>query len=105
MISLVPDFDDVMLDFKARHGKYPKLISTSARPAEKTTRFEELRAEIRSTDQPHLILFGTGWGMAEELLARCDFRLEPICGPTEYNHLSVRAAAAITFDRLLRVVG
>jgi len=104
MISLVPDFDDVMLDFKARHGKYPKLIATSARPGENLISYPELRAELRSTTDPHLILFGTGWGMADELLQRCDFRVEPICGPTEYNHLSVRAAAAITFDRLLRVI-
>jgi hypothetical protein len=26
--------------------------------------------------------------------------LEPIDGPTEFNHLSVRAAVAITLDRL-----
>ncbi|MGW8301987.1 MAG: RNA methyltransferase [Desulfobacterales bacterium] len=27
--------------------------------------------------------------------------LEPIAGKTDYNHLSVRSAAAIIFDRLL----
>jgi hypothetical protein len=50
-----------------------------------------------------MLLFGTGWGLAEELYARANRRLEPIraVGPDGYNHLSVRAAAAITFDRLL----
>ena len=34
-------------------------------------------------------------GLADEVLERADARLEPILGPTDYNHLSVRAAAAI----------
>jgi hypothetical protein len=52
---------------------------------------------------PVLLLFGTGWGLSPELVANADVRLEPIVGrrATAYNHLSVRAACAITFDRLL----
>jgi len=30
-----------------------------------------------------------------------DLQLEPVTGPTAYNHLSVRTAAAIIIDRLL----
>ncbi len=30
-----------------------------------------------------------------------DFFLEPIKGPSDYNHLSVRSAVAIVLDRLL----
>jgi hypothetical protein len=46
-------------------------------------------------------LFGTGWGLTEELFDRADFILEPIKGSGDYNHLSVRTAAAIILDRLL----
>ena len=31
---------------------------------------------------------------------RADYFLEPIKGPTDYNHLSVRAACAIMLDRI-----
>jgi hypothetical protein len=50
---------------------------------------------------PVLLLFGTGWGLTEEVLAAADRRLEPIQGAGDFNHLSVRAACAITLDRLL----
>ncbi len=102
-ISIVPDFDDVLLDIEKRHGRLPRIISTSAKPGEKMQSYETIRAVLRSSTEPHLILFGTGWGMADQILDRADYRLEPINGPTDYNHLSVRAAAAIIFDRLLRV--
>jgi hypothetical protein len=39
--------------------------------------------------------------LAEEFISRADYVLEPIAGDTGYNHLSVRSAAAIIFDRLL----
>ncbi|HEY1267692.1 MAG TPA: RNA methyltransferase, partial [Candidatus Binatia bacterium] len=50
---------------------------------------------------PFLILLGTGWGLTDEVLARSDIILEPIEGDSDYNHLSVRSAAAIILDRLL----
>ena len=45
-------------------------------------------------------MFGTGWGLTTEVLARVDDVLEPIRGTSGYNHLSVRSAAAIILDRL-----
>jgi len=56
---------------------------------------------LQRTTQPFLIVFGTGWGLTESILAQSDYVLEPIEGGTDYNHLSVRAAAAIIMDRLL----
>ncbi len=51
---------------------------------------------------PHLILFGTAWGLAESVIRFSDYCLEPIGGIDDYNHLSVRSAAAIVMDRLLQ---
>jgi hypothetical protein len=34
-------------------------------------------------------------------MEQADYILEPIYGPGEYNHLSVRSAVAIILDRLL----
>lgn len=100
-ISLVADIDDMLLDIETRTGKLPKVIITSARPGPEMVSYGELRQELLQSDAPHLILFGTGWGMTDEVCARADIRLEPIYGPTPYNHLSVRGAAAIILSRLL----
>lgn len=51
--------------------------------------------------QPLLLVFGTGWGLAPQLFERGWPVLEPIRGHGHYNHLPVRAAAAIILDRLL----
>jgi hypothetical protein len=59
-----------------------------------------MRETMDNSQGPFLLLFGTGWGMSEQLMSRADFILKPINGPTEYNHLSVRAACAIILDRL-----
>ncbi len=56
---------------------------------------------LEDRKQTYLLLFGTGWGLAEEVLSCADYVLEPVRGPGEYNHLSVRSAAAIILDRLL----
>ena len=49
----------------------------------------------------YLLLFGTGYGLVEEITNQADFRLCPIYGRGNYNHLSVRSAASIIIDRLL----
>ena len=50
-----------------------------------------------------LLVFGTSWGLAPSIVDGSDARLPPIFGrdPSGYNHLSVRAACAITLDRLV----
>ncbi|WP_437922790.1 RNA methyltransferase [Sorangium sp. So ce291] len=67
------------------------------------TSYAASRARLAQASRPVLILFGTGWGLAPELIADADVRIEPIraAASTGYNHLSVRAACAITLDRLL----
>jgi hypothetical protein len=52
-------------------------------------------------DRPHLLVFGTAWGLAESFISEADYVLEPIAGVSSYNHLSVRSAAAIILDRLV----
>jgi hypothetical protein len=48
----------------------------------------------------YLFVFGTGWGLAGEVIENSRYRLEPVTGPDSYNHLSVRSAVAVTLDRL-----
>jgi len=85
------------------HGKPPRTLATAARSTgdPRLIAYETERAAIRADDVPRLILFGTSHGLADRVIADCDGLLAPILGVGDYNHLSVRAAAAITFDRLL----
>jgi hypothetical protein len=48
-----------------------------------------------------VLVLGTAWGLSEDFILAADYVLEPIVGTSDYNHLSVRSAAAIIFDRLL----
>jgi len=47
--------------------------------------------------------FGTGRGRAREVLQESDYILAPIEGVLDYNHLSVRSAAAIVLDRMMGI--
>ena len=82
-------------------GDRPLLVVTSARPSAGGTSSEALSARLAAPGPPVLMVFGTGWGLAPEVMARADLRLAPVQGPSDYNHLSVRAAAAVILDRLL----
>ncbi|BBE30679.1 hypothetical protein OSSY52_08200 [Tepiditoga spiralis] len=93
--------EDVIEEITEIEGKRPKLVFTSAKPREKEISFDEMKKVIREETAPILILYGTGWGMPEEIREICDYDLDPIRGKAEFNHLSVRAAVAISLDRLI----
>ncbi len=100
-VAIEPDLDAALLSTERETGQRPVLVVTSARPSPEVVRFPALRRDLKSGDRPHLLVLGTGWGLAPEVMERADLRLEPVAGPTSYNHLSVRSAAAVILDRLL----
>ena len=100
LIKVKDTIADVAEDIKCIEDLYPKTIVTCARRYPTSTGYEELQ-NILKFGKPHLLVFGTAWGLAEPFIAEADYILEPISGPTDYNHLSVRSAAAIILDRLL----
>jgi hypothetical protein len=63
--------------------------------------YAEARALLAREGPPVVLVFGTGWGLAASVLEGAALRLEPIVGRGDWNHLSVRAACAISLDRLL----
>jgi len=75
--------------------------ATSAKIFPNTVGYAELGNEIIEDDTPYLILFGTGWGLTNEIMDLSYKILEPIRGNTRYNHLCVRSAVSIILDRLL----
>jgi hypothetical protein len=99
LVRLEHDLDGAMLAVERETGQRPRLVVTSARDGANRTSFPALRAQLAG-NEPHLIVLGTGWGLAPEVTERADVILEPIHGPTDYNHLSVRSAAAVILDRL-----
>jgi hypothetical protein len=48
----------------------------------------------------YLLILGTGWGLSKNFMAEADYVLDPVLGNTDYNHLSVRSAAAVILDRI-----
>ncbi|HJU60543.1 MAG TPA: tRNA (guanosine(37)-N1)-methyltransferase TrmD [Candidatus Binatia bacterium] len=101
LARIMDTLDEVLLDIERECGEKPLLVATSARPGGKRTSFTELRDMLKRVNQPFLLILGTGWGLTEAIFSRSDYALEAIEGPTDYNHLSVRSAAAIMLDRLL----
>ena len=100
-VVAVPLVGDAIAEITAREGTRPIVVATTAQAGAHAVRFANLRSRMASERVPFLVLLGTGHGLAESALALADLTLESIVGVDGYNHLSVRAAAAILFDRLL----
>ncbi len=88
-------------DSVAALGGDAEVWVTSARPsAQPMLDYAAARRRLMDVGPPVLLTFGTGWGLGGQIMADAAAQLAPI-ESDGYNHLSVRAAAAITFDRLL----
>jgi hypothetical protein len=106
LARLAKDFDEVKAAIRAAHGRDPEVVLTDARPHALSLSYAEYRRILESPerdDRPVAIVFGTGWGVSETFYPEVHRILAPVYGPEGeggYNHLSVRAAAAIILDRL-----
>ena len=101
LTRLVASLDEA----RAELGDDCEVWTTAARGEGALTGYAEARERLREAGPPVLIVFGTGWGLARSVIDAAELRLAPIDGVTNtegeaYNHLSVRAACAITLDRL-----
>lgn len=133
-VTAVASLADAVTAIAARTGRAPVVAVTGAQMREPNATFASLREQVmamggvrlagsedrlagsdRLADpddnaevRPLLVVFGTGWGLAPEVIDSADLRLPPLLrdprvvdAEGEYNHLSVRAAVAIALDRLL----
>ena len=100
IIRVSESFETALAEIAAEENGYPQTIVTSARKRANSLQMNAVRGMIRDGG-PYALVLGTAWGLSEDFLNQADFLLEPICGSTDYNHLSVRSAAAIMLDRLL----
>ena len=100
LIRMSRTLTEAVSGMASHFGETPLMVATSAKSGRKAIGFETLRQRIQE-GRPVLLVFGTAWGMTEEVIDSCDELLAPISGQDGYNHLSVRSAAAIILDRLL----
>lgn len=99
--TCVTDIGQLIDVLQGEGQEAPIFVVTSARKYPNSQTFEQVRNLMKTEGPPVVILFGTGWGLHPELVMEAEIVLEPIPGTGNFNHLSVRAAAAIIFDRLL----
>lgn len=100
LIEVIESLQTALGQLERKFGKPAKVVVTGAQGRDNSIDCLQLAQLLQDRDQPYLLLFGTGWGMTEEVFERADYVLGPIKGPGDYNHLSVRSAAAIILDRL-----
>ncbi|MDZ7378480.1 MAG: RNA methyltransferase [candidate division KSB1 bacterium] len=100
-MHIVEHLEAVKQDILQRCGVAPHTIATDARRFPRCISYTALRQLIWQPGEAFLLLLGTGWGLAEEVMHQCEYILAPIYGLTPYNHLPVRVAAGIMLDRLL----
>ena len=96
---------ETLEDCLKRFDEKPIIVCTSARdlPIPRVS-FGDLRQMIWTPGaRPVLLVFGTGFGLANTVLDQAEYLLAPIKGASadDYRHLSVRSAVSIVLDRLL----
>ena len=105
LTEAVASVEDAIAALTEAHGQRPLIAATSAIPGRWPQATPVSPAELVSELQdapgrPLLVLFGTGWGLADALIPVVERVISPINGRPPWNHLSVRSAVAIILDRL-----
>jgi len=100
LIRVWPTLEATLAEVAREEGERPLTVVTSARKGHQDLSHAGLHKMVRD-DRPIMVIFGTAWGLAPELMENADYRLAPIGGNGHYNHLAVRSAAAIILDRML----
>jgi hypothetical protein len=100
IIRVTPTIAAATADLQSGFRKQVKVAVTGAAKRLGSTPLLTFRNLLQESDQPYLLLLGTGWGLTDECFSSADIILEPIAGNGTYNHLSVRSAAAIMLDRI-----
>ena len=101
LIAILPSLEETIREVSGIEGERPVLIATDAKRGTGRPITYTKAIDIIDSERVVILIFGTAWGLDREVIQEADYLLEPIEGGTDYNHLSVRAAAAIILDRLV----
>lgn len=99
-VRISESFDQAVFSIEEEGQKPVVTIATSAKRIPGSIPESVVRQKLKDKAS-HVLVFGTAWGLADELMAKCSFILNPISGNTGYNHLSVRSAVSIYLDRII----
>ena len=101
-VMIVSSIEQALEHIENEEHKTPLLLATSAQRSSKAPLISyKDQSLVWTLERPVVIIFGTARGLAPALIEQCDFLLVPVEGFSDFNHLSVRSAAAIVFDRWL----
>lgn len=104
LIRLVSTLEESITAITQNEGIAPLVATTQAKNDNPTGNCQALIEKAKSLGRPILLVLGTGWGLHSDVVNKSDFQLDPIPGAADYNHLSVRSAAAIYTSRLSNVI-
>ena len=94
---MVNSLDEALADWRDLTGPESLAVLTGARHEDG---IDYPEASSLAAERSVLLVFGTGHGLAPEIYAADRPCLSPVRAG-QYNHLSVRTAAAIIIDRLI----
>ncbi|HUN55124.1 MAG TPA: RNA methyltransferase [Smithella sp.] len=103
LVRIKESLQSVLDDIAGETGLAPKTVVTGAQISGDLLEFAKLKEMLKDNNLPYLLIFGTGSGVADEVISMADYKLEPIKGRDNYNHLAVRSAVAIVLDRIMSV--
>lgn len=101
IVRSVQTLQNAVVDLQQPDQPPVNIIATGASTRPDAVSFVKMRQMLQDKNKQHLLLLGTGWGLADELFEQAHSILEPIQGIGTYNHLPVRSALAVMLDRLL----
>jgi len=85
---------------REREKTEPFKIATTAKSVGGAVHWLSLKRRIIEEDLAPVFIFGTGWGLHQDVIDDADSVMTPIAGGLDsWNHLSVRSAVSITLDR------
>jgi hypothetical protein len=102
-VRVSASIEEAVAHIEKRAKARPWVVATSAQTsalAPCVAPVELFAQRVADPGRPLVLVLGTGWGLAESVIAGADQLLEPLYGPGEFNHLCVRSALAIMLDRL-----
>ncbi|MCF6245972.1 MAG: RNA methyltransferase [Desulfobacula sp.] len=100
LIRVSQTLGDAIIEIEKERSEPVVTIATSAKKTSESITVKSLRQKLEE-NASHVLVFGTAWGLTDELIESCDLILDPIFGAADYNHLSVRSATSIYLDRIV----
>lgn len=97
LVQTVADLEMAREHWSEKHSRPARIIITSAKSPQGLNGQD---CRLRLEEEPLLLVLGTGSGLAPEITDRNVETFQSIQGVADYNHLPVRAAAAIILDRI-----